>query len=129
MKTAVIEIPAGTRNKYEQDHEGRLHLDRIVRIPYPHNYGFIPNTLMPDGDAADIFVVGPEPIHPGTYVEVKLLGVIHMKDAGVADDKFIGVINSPNFTYAPSMIFNEIRLFLTHYKEGVELGETIIYET
>jgi inorganic pyrophosphatase len=128
MMPAIVEIPAGSCNKYETSTDGRLYLDRIVKIPYPHNYGFIPNTLAPDGDADDIFIVGPEPIHPGTAVKVRVLGFIEMTDNGVVDTKFIGVIESTNFAYAPSMIFNEIRTFLTHYKDGVELGETVVYD-
>ena len=89
---AVIEIPKGSKNKYELDKEtGVLMLDRILHTSthYPANYGFIPRTYGDDRDPLDVLVLCSEPIAPMTLVRCYPIGVIRMLDQGRLDDKII----------------------------------------
>jgi inorganic pyrophosphatase len=79
----VIEIPKGSRNKYEVDHDtGRVKLDRYLytAMGYPTDYGFIENTLGEDGDPLDALVLLPEPLFPGCLVEARPVGMFQMED-------------------------------------------------
>jgi inorganic pyrophosphatase len=90
----LIEIPQGSRAKYEVDKKtGLLKLDRVIysSFHYPINYGFIPQTLGKDGDALDILVMCSESIQPLCLVEAKVIGNMQMIDTGVPDDKIIAV--------------------------------------
>ena len=92
--TAVIEIPRGSRNKYELDKEhGLLKLDRVLysAVHYPGDYGFIPRTLHEDGDPLDILVRINEPTFPGCQIDVRPIGVLRMRDRGEPDDKILAV--------------------------------------
>jgi len=92
--TMVVEIPRGSRNKYETDHEtGAIFLDRTLftSTQYPADYGFIPDTLAEDGDPLDIMVLLTEPTFPGCRVRVRPIGVFLMEDQGHADHKVISV--------------------------------------
>ena len=85
---ALIEIPKGSKNKYELDKEtGLLKLDRVLYTSthYPASYGFIPRTYADDGDPLDVLVLCSEDIYPMTLVHVKPIGVIKMTDNGAAD--------------------------------------------
>lgn len=91
---AIIEIPMGSRCKYEVDKEtGLLKLDRVIysSFHYPVNYGFIPRTLGHDGDPLDILVICSESIKPLCLVEAKVIGNMQMTDSGEKDDKIIAV--------------------------------------
>ena len=90
----LIEIPRGTKNKYELDKEsGMLKLDRILwsSVVYPASYGFIPRSFADDGDPLDVLVLAQEPILPLTIVACRAIGVMRMIDQGKADDKIIAV--------------------------------------
>jgi inorganic pyrophosphatase len=92
--TAVIEIPRGSRNKYELDKEtGMLKLDRVLysAVHYPGDYGFIPRTLHEDGDPLDILVRINEATFPGCQIDVRPIGVLKMLDRGEPDDKILAV--------------------------------------
>lgn len=92
--TAIIEIPMGSRNKYEMDPEtGRIHLDRVLysSVHYPTDYGFIPETLAPDGDTLDILVVTHAPTFPGCLVEARPVGGLDMEDEKGSDFKVLAV--------------------------------------
>lgn len=91
---SIIEIPAGTRAKYELDKEsGLLRLDRVLysSVYYPHNYGFIPRTLAEDDDPLDILVLSRINVVPLCIVTAKVIGVMRMIDSGKPDDKIIAV--------------------------------------
>src|ERR1700741_4785837 len=91
---ALIEIPEGSRSKYEVDKKtGLLILDRIIHssFHYPINYGFVPRTLGLDGDPLDILVMCSEPIQPLCLVEATVIGNMQMMDNGEEDDKIIAV--------------------------------------
>ncbi|WP_413532757.1 inorganic diphosphatase [Empedobacter brevis] len=91
---AIIEIPRGSRNKYEMDHEtGRIRFDRVLYSPmfYPADYGFVENTLGLDGDPIDVLVFLTEPTVPGCVIEVKTIGVLKMSDDKGQDEKLICV--------------------------------------
>lgn len=91
---AIIEIPRGSRNKYEMDHEtGLIRFDRVLFSPmfYPADYGFVPNTLGLDGDPLDVLVFLTEPTVPGCVIEVKPIGVLNMSDDKGQDEKILCV--------------------------------------
>ena len=92
--TAVVEIPRGSRNKYELDKvSGQFRLDRVLfsAVHYPGDYGFIPRTLHEDNDPLDIIVSINEPTFPGCQIDCRPLGVLKMLDRGEPDDKIIAV--------------------------------------
>lgn len=92
---SIIEIPKGTKNKYEYDETlGAIKLDRVVHssVVYPVNYGFIPETRAEDGDHLDVLVLSSEQIFPGCVVEIRPIGVLKMTDDKGEDWKIIGVI-------------------------------------
>src|SRR6478736_3800575 len=91
---AVIEIPKGSKVKYELDKgTGLLKVDRILysAVHYPANYGFIPRTYCPDGDPLDVLVLGQEPVAPGVLLRARAIGVMRMRDEKGQDDKVIAV--------------------------------------
>ena len=88
----TIEIPKGTRNKYEVDHlTGRIKLDRTLftATRYPADYGFIDNTLGEDGDPLDALVLIDEPTFPGCLIRCRAIGLFHMRDEAGGDDKIM----------------------------------------
>lgn len=90
----TIEIPKGSRNKYEIDHEtGKVYLDRYLYTPmaYPTDYGYIDRTLADDGDPIDALVLLAEPVYPGVIVHVRPIGVYTMSDEAGGDDKLLCV--------------------------------------
>jgi len=92
--TAFIEIPKGSRNKYEFDHEeNALKLDRFLfsSMVYPTDYGFIPETLGLDGDPLDVMVPVSEPTFPGCRIDVKAIALFKMEDDAGIDDKVLAV--------------------------------------
>ncbi len=91
----TIEIPAGSRNKYEVDHvSGRLKLDRMLftATRYPHDYGFVDNTLGLDGDPLDAMVLVGEPTFPGCLIRSRTIGMFRMTDEAGGDDKLVCVV-------------------------------------
>jgi inorganic pyrophosphatase len=91
---ALIEIPKGSRNKYEYDFDlKKIRFDRMLfsSMMYPADYGFVPETLALDGDPLDVLVLGHEPTFPMCVVEVKAIGVFHMADEKGPDEKIICV--------------------------------------
>ena len=135
--SAVIEIPKGSRCKYELDkHTGLLRLDRVLYTSthYPASYGFIPRTFADDGDPLDVLVLCNEPIQPLTLVRVYPIGVMRMLDDGHIDDKIIAVpFTDPNYNNyhdideLPAHIFDEIMHFFKVYKQ-LENKQTDIKE-
>jgi inorganic pyrophosphatase len=124
---AVIEIPQGTRAKYEIDKEtGLLKLDRIIysSFHYPCNYGFIPQTYGDDKDPLDILVITSQAVQALCIMQAKVVGVMQMIDSGDADDKIIAVAaNDPsvnhynNIEELPKHFFDELRHFFEEYKK------------
>ena len=96
-----VEIPAGSRNKYEWDEElGGITLDRrlFTSMSYPADYGFVEGTLAEDGDPLDALVLVGEPTFPGCRIRVRAVGVFHMADEKGPDEKILGVpIGDPRF--------------------------------
>ncbi|TDB88612.1 inorganic diphosphatase [Actinomadura sp. KC216] len=90
----IVEIPRGSRNKYEMDHRlGRIRLDRMLftSTQYPADYGYIPDTLAEDGDPLDVMVLLEEPTFPGCEITVRSVGVFWMHDEGGPDAKILTV--------------------------------------
>lgn len=133
----VIEIPKGSKKKYELDKEtGFLMLDRILYTSthYPANYGFIPRTYGDDGDPLDVLLLCAETLEPLTLVKAKPIGVIAMIDNGRNDEKIIAVpSNDPTYncysdiSQLPPHIFDEMSHFFTVYK-NLENKETAVNE-
>jgi inorganic pyrophosphatase len=125
--TAVIEIPSGSRNKYELDKvTGLLKLDRVLysAVQYPGDYGFIPGTLAEDGDPLDVLVLINEPTFPGCLITVRPVGVLHMKDRGDPDEKILAVpsedpYHQEYFDIAdlPQHYLKEVEHFFSVYKD------------
>jgi inorganic pyrophosphatase len=125
--TAVIEIPSGSRNKYELDKEtGLLKLDRVLysAVHYPSDYGFIPRTLHEDGDPLDVLVLVKEQTFPGCMIDVRPIGVLRMLDRGEPDDKILGVpLHDPaheeyfDIADIPQHMLREIEYFFSTYKD------------
>jgi inorganic pyrophosphatase len=123
---AIIEIPQGSRTKYEVDKEtGLLKLDRVVysSFHYPVNYGFIPKTLGLDGDPLDILVLCSQSIQPLCLVKATVIGNMQMIDSGEEDDKIIAVAsNDPSVNHInsieelPKHFFSELRNYFEQYK-------------
>ncbi|GHV16701.1 inorganic pyrophosphatase [Clostridia bacterium] len=123
---AVIEIPKGSKQKYELDKKtGLLLLDRVLYTSthYPANYGFIPLTLSKDGDPLDILVLCQEPIQPMTLVQCYPIGVLKMVDDDAIDEKIIAIpFGDPSMNCykdisdLPLHMFNEIKHFFEVYK-------------
>ncbi|MGI6497346.1 MAG: inorganic diphosphatase [Oscillospiraceae bacterium] len=134
---AIIEIPKGSKNKYELDKEtGLLILDRILYTSthYPANYGFIPRTYADDFDPLDVLVLCSESIHPMTLVKCYPIGVIKMLDNGRADEKIIAIpFDDPTYNgyrsifALPSHVYNEMSHFFSVYK-ALEQKETAVDE-
>jgi inorganic pyrophosphatase len=124
--TAIIEIPKGSKCKYELDKEtGLLKLDRILytSTQYPASYGLIPRTYADDGDPLDVLVLCSENICPMTLVDCYPIGVMHMIDSGDNDEKIIAVPkDDPTFNQykdiseLPRHIFEEMKHFFSVYK-------------
>ena len=97
----IVEIPKGSLNKYEFNAKQRvIELDRVLggTERYPVEYGFVPQTLMPDGDPLDFVMPVTEPTHPGVLVEARPIGVMRMLDQGAVDDKIVCVpVKDPRF--------------------------------
>ncbi len=123
----IIEIPAGSKIKYEIDKKsGLLKVDRILysSVHYPCNYGLFSQTYCDDGDPLDVLVIGQLPVAPLSIMRVRPIGVMRMLDQGKGDDKVISVhIDDPEYHHINSIKeiaahkINEIRRFFESYKE------------
>ena len=125
--TCVVEIPKGGRNKYEYDPElGGIKLDRFLSasVVYPTDYGYIPDTLAPDGDPLDVLVCVSEPTFPGCYILAKAVGLFRMADEKGADDHVVCVpCDDPGWNTLedlddlPDQLRAEIGHFFAVYKD------------
>lgn len=130
---ALIEIPLGSKNKYELDKKtGRIMLDRVLyaAMIYPAEYGIIEQTLAPDGDPLDILVICSDPTFPGCTVPARVLGYLSMIDNGKTDYKLISVVDcDPRYNDKQELqdispfILQEIANFFANYKvlQGIEV--------
>lgn len=125
--TVVVEIPKGSRNKYEIDHDtGAVWLDRTLftATTYPADYGFFPGTLGEDGDPLDALVLLDEPTFPGCHIHVRPIGVFWMADEAGPDAKILCVpASDPRWEAVTGLadlrahLLDEIRHFFEVYKE------------
>jgi inorganic pyrophosphatase len=130
----TIEIPKGQRNKYEVDHKtGRIRLDRMLftSTRYPHDYGFVEDTLGEDGDPLDALVLLEEPTFPGCLIRCRAIGMFRMTDEAGGDDKVLCVpATDPrlehmrDINHLPKFDRLEIEHFFTVYKE-LEPGKSV----
>jgi inorganic pyrophosphatase len=122
----VVEIPKGSRNKYEMDHEdGAIWLDRTLftAMQYPADYGFFPDTLGEDGDPLDALVLLQEPTFPGCHIMVRAIAVFWMTDEKGPDAKVLCVAAHDPRSRAmedvhdvPEYVLSEIEHFFDYYK-------------
>ena len=122
----LVEIPKGSRNKYEWDEElGAIKLDRFLfsSVVYPTDYGFIPQTLGADGDPLDAMVLVTEPTFPGCVIPVKAIALFRMRDENAEDNKILCVpLTDPNWSHIerledlPMSLRDEISHFFAIYK-------------
>jgi inorganic pyrophosphatase len=130
----TIEIPKGTKNKYEMDHHtGRIRLDRTLftATQYPNDYGFIEGTLGQDGDPLDAMVLVPEATFPGALIACRAIGMFRMKDEMGGDDKVLCIPladqrqnNIKELTDLPNLTLLEIEHFFSVYKD-LEPGKSV----
>jgi inorganic pyrophosphatase len=123
---AVIEIPKGSRMKYELDKSsGLLKLDRVLfsSIYYPMNYGLVPQTYFDDGDPLDILVICSINLEPLCVVDARVIGIMHMEDENGMDDKILSVAaDDPAYHHIhdlkdiPEHNMNELKHFFEKYK-------------
>lgn len=111
--TCIIEMPSGSIYKYEKSGNS-LVLDRVNKLPVPHNYGYIPNTLAEDGDALDIFVLSSFPIHPNVQVTANVLGAYKCLDNGVNDHKLVAALKGDRYVENSEAV---IKFYLNNYKK------------
>jgi inorganic pyrophosphatase len=125
--TAVIEIPTNERNKYELDKTlGIYRLDRVLysAVHYPGDYGFLPRTLGEDGDPLDVLVLMTIPVFTGCLVDARPIGLFHLVDRGVADEKVLAVPLGDPYSEGlsdlgdiPAHYLKEIEHFFQVYKD------------
>ena len=122
-----VEIPKGSRNKYEWDHHTRrFTLDRMLfsAVHYPGDYGFLPDTWAEDGDPLDVLVILGEPTFPGCTIHTRIVGIFYMTDEKGPDAKIIGVPHGdPRWAHVnelsdvPEHLLAEVRHFFSIYKD------------
>jgi inorganic pyrophosphatase len=130
-----VEIPRGSRSKYELDHQtGRIRLDRVLfsAVHYPADYGFVMGTLGGDGDPLDAIVVVEEPTFPGCVLPARPIGTLLMRDEKGTDEKILAVpIGDPRFDEVQELRdlavhwLREIETFFATYKQ-LEAAETTV---
>lgn len=123
----IVEIPKGSKNKYEIDKEtGLIALDRALHTAqdYPFDYGFAPQTLWDDGDALDVVLLTTYPLYPGILVAARPVAIMHMTDSGEGDDKVIAVpVGDPRWGEVHDIndinkhTLKEMEHFFTTYKK------------
>jgi len=130
---ALIEIPLGSKNKYEKDKiTHRIRLDRVLyaAMIYPAEYGVLEDTLAPDGDELDILVICSDPTFPGCTVPARVLGYLDMVDNGKLDYKLISVVDcDPRYASVHELsdlnpfVLEEIANFFSNYKvlQGIKV--------
>ena len=129
----LIEVPKGSRNKYEVDHEtGKIRLDRTLftSMAYPADYGYIEDTLGDDGDPLDALVMLPYPVYPGIVIRCRPIGMFQMVDEKGGDDKILCVPVDPRFDAfqdvhdVSTWDLDEIKHFFERYKD-LEPGKEV----
>lgn len=125
----VVEIPQGSYIKYEMDKDsGFIMVDRFAftAMAYPFNYGFMPGTMAADGDPTDVLVISTYPVHPGTVIPCRPIGMLEMEDEAGVDTKILAVpTKKVDAFYADvesiddlsEAVKNKIRHFFERYKE------------
>lgn len=126
LLNVLIEIPAGSKNKYEYDKDLQAFaLDRVLyaSVQYPYDYGFVPNTLADDGDPLDGMVIMDQPTFPGCVIAARPIGMLEMVDGGDRDEKILCVpAKDPRYLHVKSLgdlaphRLDEIAEFFRTYK-------------
>lgn len=118
MDKAIIEIPKGSKYKYELKKEGLI-LDRVLNQECPYNYGFLPGTTAGDGDTQDVFVISRYPINPLTEVSIIFVGMYRCLDDGEEDNKYIALLKGEEHYFEElNEVKQNIENYLTTYKSN-----------
>ncbi len=135
---AIIEIPMGTKNKYEIDKQrNRIKLDRVLysQMTYPAEYGYIENTLAEDNDPLDILIIASTKTFPGCIVDARILGYLDMVDNDEKDHKIIAVMDTdPRFSHIHELndiqehMLREIKHFFKTYKDLQQNKKVEVYD-
>ncbi len=135
---AIVEIPMGTKNKYEIDKQrNRIKLDRVLysQMTYPAEYGYIENTLAEDNDPLDILIIASTKTFPGCIVDARVIGALDMIDNDEKDHKIIAVMHKdPRFSHIHKIadiqehMMREIRHFFRTYKDLQENKKVEVYD-
>lgn len=129
MHKAIVEMPKGTRFKYEiSKSDGHLILDRPINDSVPENYGFIPNTMADDGDPLDVFIAAMEPIPSLTEVSIEVVGIIKGVDAGKQDDKVLAYVKGDDLgqrLITQMEFIGMVKIYLQNYKEGFIIQDVL----
>jgi inorganic pyrophosphatase len=130
---AVIEIPLGSREKFEwhrQTGEFEIDEDRPNNLEEPANYGFIPRTIYDDGDELDVLVIADKAIEIGSIVKARVIGVMKFEDEGVVDDKIITVPIENKTAHGldgiPKQTIEQITNHFAHYKDYIGPKATLV---
>ncbi|MHB1346426.1 MAG: inorganic diphosphatase [Candidatus Humimicrobiaceae bacterium] len=134
----IVEVPKGSRNKYEYDPlSKRIKLDRVLfsAVHYPADYGYIESTLAEDGDEVDVLVLISEPTFPGCLIEAKPLGLLQMRDEKGIDNKILAVpLKDPLYQHvndihdiAPHLLTEIENFFLTYKKLEAKVVATEVW--
>lgn len=124
--TAIVEVPTGSRNKYELDHDtGAIWLDRrlFTSMQYPADYGYVEGTMAEDGDPLDVFVVVADPTFPGCHIRVRPIGLLRMLDEAGPDCKILALPvwdmsrGWSDIQDVPRELLDEIEHFFQRYKD------------
>lgn len=119
----VVEMPQGTMNKWEMKN-GKMVIDRVLKMAIPANYGFIPGTLAADGDPLDVFVISDREYAPGDQVQIDVLGLFTCLDQGIGDDKVLAKLRGINLSQN-EILSHMCRIghYLLNYKTGFEVKD------
>lgn len=112
---AIIEMPEGSLQKIELK-EGRPVIDRMLSVPVPISYGYIPGTLCEDGDPLDIFVVSGKYLNTCDVVSVRVIGIFECLDQGLGDDKVLAIVEGEECSELKIMA--QVANYLLNYKPG-----------
>lgn len=117
---AIVEIPFGSMYKYEVDKStGTLRLDRPLPCPIAYSYGYVPNTLHPDGDPLDVCILSDYDLVPLVKVKLNIIGALICNDNGYSDDKLLGVlVGEDHYSEDINDFVESVRHYLSTYKTG-----------
>lgn len=133
MINVIVEIPTGSLQKIEWNPDTQtMEVDRVesIILPFPVNYGFIPQTISGDKDALDVIIPTNDTIPTNTHLSVKIIGIMRFEDEGESDDKIVAVPTNEDEVNSlddiPKSKLDQINYFFNHYKDSKKPNTTIV---